>query len=200
MQGLFQTICRIGIFMICAQAAVHFRPRESYEKYLKLLVSAMVLIQLFLPVGRFLSHMGGGEEEVLPQAFLEGLEEEMWAAESRAREADALLEQMTLEEVRRRVEEAQRLQREAELETGTGPVTGTSSGTGTGPETEAGPGTGTGPEIGTGPVTGTGSETETAPGESGEDDPAAVGEDHSVRIDRIQVEDIRIRISADPGE
>ena len=51
---LFQAICRVGIFMICAQAIVHFRPKEAYEKYLKLLVSAMVLVQLFLPLG------GGG--------------------------------------------------------------------------------------------------------------------------------------------
>ena len=35
---LFQAICRVGMFMICAQAIVHFRPNEAYEKYLKLLV------------------------------------------------------------------------------------------------------------------------------------------------------------------
>ncbi|MDE6926541.1 MAG: hypothetical protein K2P59_15025, partial [Acetatifactor sp.] len=61
MNSLFQTICRIGIFMICAQTVIHFRPQESYEKYLKLLVSAMVLIQMFLPVSRLLFHGDGGE-------------------------------------------------------------------------------------------------------------------------------------------
>lgn len=106
MDGLFQIICRTGIFMICAQAIIHFRPQEGYEKYLKLLASAMVLVQIFLPVGSFLSH---GDSEGLAEkqeAFLKGLEEEMSAAESRAFQADSLLEQMTLEEVRRRVEEA----------------------------------------------------------------------------------------------
>lgn len=30
MQNLFfQTICRVGIFMICAQAMIHFRPQEA---------------------------------------------------------------------------------------------------------------------------------------------------------------------------
>lgn len=105
MNSLLQTICRIGIFMICAQAVVHFRPQASYEKYLKLLVSAMVLIQLFLPVSRFLFHGDGEALEKQTREFLEGLQEELSAAENRAYETDALLEQMTLEEIRRRVEE-----------------------------------------------------------------------------------------------
>ena len=98
--------------MICAQAVIHFRPQESYEKYLKLLVSAMVLIQMFLPIGRIL--FWGDSEGLAAKsaAFLEGLEEEMAAAENRAYEADALLEQMTLEEVRQRVEEAQSIRQD----------------------------------------------------------------------------------------
>ena len=104
--NLFQTICRIGIFMICAQAIVHFRPEEAYEKYLKLLVGSMILIQLFLPVGRLLFR-GEGQELVLKsEEFMEELEAQMAAAEKSALEAEALLEQMTLEEVRRRAEEA----------------------------------------------------------------------------------------------
>jgi len=70
----------------------------------------MVLIQLFLPVSRFLFHEGGEELAMKSQAFLEGLEADMSAAERKAYETDALLEQMTLEEIRRRVEEAQAAQ------------------------------------------------------------------------------------------
>lgn len=105
---LFRTICRVGIFMICAQAVIHFRPRESYEKYLKLLVSVMVLIQLFLPVGSFL--LGGSVEEVLAglEEFRGALEQEMETAAREAEAADAMLEEMTLEEIRRRVEEQRR--------------------------------------------------------------------------------------------
>lgn len=105
MNSLFQTICRIGIFMICAQTVIHFRPQESYEKYLKLLVSAMVLIQIFLPVSRLLFHGNSEDLEAKSREFLEGLEAEMSAAERKALETDALLEEMTLEEIRRRVGE-----------------------------------------------------------------------------------------------
>ena len=112
---LLQTICRIGIFMICAQAIIHFRPRETYEKYLKLLVSVMILIQLFLPVGSFL--LGGNMEQTLErlELFRTQLEQEMEAAAREAEATNKLLEQMTLEEVRKRMEE-QNSQAEEALE------------------------------------------------------------------------------------
>mgnify|MGYP004605687835 FL=1 len=50
MQWLYHVIGQVGIFLICAQTLVHFRPRESYEKYLKLLLSVMLLIQLLQPL------------------------------------------------------------------------------------------------------------------------------------------------------
>ncbi|MCH5338071.1 MAG: stage III sporulation protein AF [Acetatifactor sp.] len=103
--SLFQAICRTGIFMICAQAIVHFRPQESYEKYLKLLVSVMVLVQLFFPLGSFLAGVGGEDVRGQLENFRESLEQSMEEARQQAEETDALLEQMTLEEVRRRMEE-----------------------------------------------------------------------------------------------
>ena len=111
----FQTICRTGIFMICAQAIVHFRPQESYEKYLKLLVSVMVLIQLFLPLGSFLAGIRGEAAAGQLEDFRQSLEQSMEEARQKAEETDALLERMTLEEVRRRME-AQAAQ-DAEAET-----------------------------------------------------------------------------------
>lgn len=105
MGALFQTICRIGIFMICARTIVHFRARETYEKYLKLLVGIMVLIQLFLPIGSMLLGSGGQKgAEALARLGRE-LEEGMKQAQEEAEAADALLEQMTLEEVKKRMEE-----------------------------------------------------------------------------------------------
>lgn len=91
--------------MICAQAIVHFRPQESYEKYLKLLVSVMVLVQLFLPLGSFLAGVSGEDARGQLESFRESLEQSMEKARQQAEETDALLEQMTLEEVRRRMEE-----------------------------------------------------------------------------------------------
>lgn len=103
--ALFQAICRMGIFMICAQAVVHFRPKESYEKYLKLLVSVIVLIQVFLPIGSFLLGEGRQNAAKALEQFGRELEQGLEDAAGEAAAADELLEQMTLEEVMRRLEE-----------------------------------------------------------------------------------------------
>lgn len=50
-----KVICQMGIFMICAQAIIHFRPKAAYEKYLKMLVSVMMVMQMFLFVGEVFS-------------------------------------------------------------------------------------------------------------------------------------------------
>jgi hypothetical protein len=50
---MFNTICKIGIFIICAQTIINFRPKGSYEKYLKLLMGVMILIQLISPIATF---------------------------------------------------------------------------------------------------------------------------------------------------
>lgn len=107
MNGLFQAVCRTGIFMICAQALVHFRPQESYEKYLKLLVSVLVLIQLFLPIGGLFVGADGETAGDRLEEFRVSLQQSMEEARLQAAEQEALLEQMTLEEVRRRMEEQQ---------------------------------------------------------------------------------------------
>ncbi len=57
---LMEIIGRTGIFIICAQVLIHFRPKASYDKYLKMLVSAMILLQLFVPVSELFA--GKGEE------------------------------------------------------------------------------------------------------------------------------------------
>lgn len=58
-EGLLNSIRQIGVFMICAQALIHFKPKGSYEKYLKLLVSSMILVQILSPVAALLSGGGG---------------------------------------------------------------------------------------------------------------------------------------------
>ena len=165
--SLFQAICRVGIFMICAQAIVHFRPQEAYEKYLKLLISVMVLVQLFLPVGSFLLGGGGQEAAELLRQFGADLEESMKAASENAAATDALLEQMTLEEVMRQLEMQQ------DLGQGTGGLTGDETGgqSGRGTDTRPGQGTGavSGQEAGVRPGQGTGAvsgqETGVQPGQ-----------------------------------
>lgn len=75
--GLVKAICQMGTFMICAQAILHFRPKAAYEKYLKMLVSAMILIQLLLSVEGVFSPKG--EQELADRAawFADSLEESM---------------------------------------------------------------------------------------------------------------------------
>ncbi len=105
--------------MICAQALLHFRAQETYEKYLKMLVSIMILIQLFIPVGAFF--MGEKKDETAEalRQFKQDMEAGIQAAEENAAAADAILEQMTLEEVQSRMEEQAAEQTEEQEDHGT---------------------------------------------------------------------------------
>ena len=99
----FKIIRQVAMFMICAQMLMHFKPAESYGKYIRLLVSMMVLAQLIVPL---LGFFGKGGDAVFQEslgyyegAFAEGLAEVNAACER----AEKLLEQMTLEEVKSRI-------------------------------------------------------------------------------------------------
>ena len=102
MQSFMEAIVRMGIFMICAQVLIHFRPNGSYEKYMKLLVSVMVLVQIFFPVMNLF--LGEGQEmEERVAWFEEKIEESRKEALENAGEAEGVLNRMTLEELRRQL-------------------------------------------------------------------------------------------------
>lgn len=101
--SLFRAICQVGIFMICAQAIVHFRPNSSYEKYFKLLVSVMVLIQIFQPVSSLFATDTEQNLEERIAWFEQQLNESREKALGSAAESEQLLEQMTLLEVQERL-------------------------------------------------------------------------------------------------
>lgn len=82
--GIVKTICQIGIFLICAQAIVHFRPKASYEKYLKMLVSVMILMQLFLAASGIFSAEGKAKLMESMRRFTESLNESMQQAADNA--------------------------------------------------------------------------------------------------------------------
>lgn len=105
LSGLFRAICQVGIFMICAQTIVHFKPNGSYGKYLKMLVSVMLLIQIFLPIARIFSGDAGLNIEARVKWFEQNLEEVTKQAVNRAFQSENMLERMTLEEVQNRLEE-----------------------------------------------------------------------------------------------
>ena len=84
MQWLYRIIGQVGIFLICAQTVVYFRPKESYDKYLKLLLSIMLLLQLLQPV---LTMLGSGETwnvEEQMTGFTEGLQTVLTRASEQA--------------------------------------------------------------------------------------------------------------------
>lgn len=82
MQWLYRVVGQVGIFLICAQTIVHFRPKEAYEKYLKLLLSVMLLTQLLQPV---LTVFGEGADQNV-QAQVEEFTEELQSVLTRASE------------------------------------------------------------------------------------------------------------------
>lgn len=99
MQILMKAIVQMGVFMICAQVLIHLRPNGSYEKYMKLLVSVMITAQIFFPV---LNLFAKGEPDMEQRLawFEDRLEESMQQAGKMAGEADALLNQKTMEQLR----------------------------------------------------------------------------------------------------
>lgn len=97
-------IGEIGIFMICAQAILHFRPKESYGKYLRLLFSVMMLIQIFQPVSELFFGGSGAELQKSIRQFQEHLDESMEQATKAAAGTEMRLQQMSMEELQKRRE------------------------------------------------------------------------------------------------
>ena len=55
MNTLVEVIQRTGIFLIAAQALIHFAPGTAYAKYMKLLMGIMVLLLLLSPVHQIIT-------------------------------------------------------------------------------------------------------------------------------------------------
>lgn len=100
MQKLFfDGICQIGIFMICTQAMMHFSPNGSYKKYIKMLVSVMILVQVFRPISGLLSSGSQFSFEDRVAWFEEQVEVNMEQVSITTVLTDEILNKMTLEEV-----------------------------------------------------------------------------------------------------
>ena len=102
MQKLMEAIIRMGIFMICAQVLIHFRPNGSYEKYMKLLVSVMILAQLFFPVMNLFLGEGQQMEDLVVQ-FQQQIEESRKEALSNVGEVEDIIDRMTSKELERQL-------------------------------------------------------------------------------------------------
>lgn len=103
-EELLNVIRRVGIFIICAQTVVHFKPNHSYEKYLKLLVSIMVMVQIVFPL---LQMFGGGGDR---DAFAETVKQYEYAMQGEEQEikittvtAEEILRTQTISEINSRL-------------------------------------------------------------------------------------------------
>lgn len=63
MRGFIDLLKEVGIFMVCAQTILHFKPCGKYDKYLKLLVGIMVIAQLTMPMLEW-TILGGASNEM----------------------------------------------------------------------------------------------------------------------------------------
>ena len=90
-EGLLNSIRQMGVFMICAQALLYFKPKGSYEKYMKLLVSAMILVQLLSPVAALLAGKAGASLEERIAYYTNSFEQGM---------GEGALEEYRMEQIR----------------------------------------------------------------------------------------------------
>lgn len=93
-------IGQIGVFMICAQAVVHFRPKEAYGKYLRLLLSVMVLIQIISPIYGLLAGRTGESLDENVRSFQQEMEDAMGNAAKSSVISQQQLEETGLEMLR----------------------------------------------------------------------------------------------------
>ena len=100
---LKETVCQITVFMICAQAMIHFRPKDSYEKYLRMLLGAMILIQIFQPFCQLFCGVTGQELVASVEQFQRELDFGLEEASKQALLAGQKLEDMSLLEVQERL-------------------------------------------------------------------------------------------------
>lgn len=113
---MLRIVGQVGIFMICAQAVLHFKPAESYGKYIRLLISLMVLVQLIVPVLEIFGASGKDAFSGRVAFYDEELVKHMEEVNITSVSAEKLLEELTLEEIKTRInnEEAQEAKQDAE--------------------------------------------------------------------------------------
>ena len=71
--NFFQTVKQMGTFIICAHVIMHFKPSAKYEKYLKLLINVMVLVQVIVPLINIIS----GKDEAYLWTKIEQIQAEI---------------------------------------------------------------------------------------------------------------------------
>lgn len=185
---MLDVIRRVGIFIICAQMIVHLKPNESYEKYLKLLMSVMVMVQIIFPVMQLLgSKWDEADFADRMRAYGQALQGERKDADLTGA-ADEILEEYTLREIQSRLAEQAREEEDAQgsnaQESGGQGGSARDDGGQGGSARDGAQGEGAGDQTGDG--------TGTAAGHIGDaaSQSGAVEEVERIAVDRIEVEQI----------
>lgn len=106
---ILSMICRIGIFIVCAQTVIHFRPNSSYEKYFKLLISMMILAQMIQPLSEIFAREESENLENRIMRIQEELDRQMQDYSLELVPFEEVLERMTMEEVNLYLQEQEEL-------------------------------------------------------------------------------------------
>ncbi|MBQ4536591.1 MAG: stage III sporulation protein AF [Lachnospiraceae bacterium] len=106
---ILSMICRIGIFIVCAQTVIHFRPNSSYEKYFKLLISMMILAQMIQPLSEIFAREESENLENRIRRIQEELDRQMQDYSLELVPFEEVLERMTMEEVNLYLQEQEEL-------------------------------------------------------------------------------------------
>lgn len=107
MQEFQATICQIAVFMICAQMITHFRPKECYAKYFRMLLSVMILVQIFQPFCKLFFGITGQELYAEVEKFRLELDKSVEEAAKQSVIAGEKLEHMSLMELQENLQERQ---------------------------------------------------------------------------------------------
>ena len=97
MEGVLLKIGQIAVFMISARTLMHFRAKESYEKYLKLLVSLMLLVLLVEPIMEWLGKGNEGEFQQRIERYSEELQGILENEQLNNEQISQILSHMTME-------------------------------------------------------------------------------------------------------
>ncbi len=115
MDLLLKEIGQVAIFLICAQTLLHFRANDSYEKYIKLLISMMLMLLLAEPFLNLLSMESGTGIREKMYGYEQKLESMMGSGVLKEEEVENLLVNITTEKVEQGVEYMESMEVQGEV-------------------------------------------------------------------------------------
>ncbi len=119
MDEMITLLKQVGIFMVCAQTVLHFKPQQKYDKYLKLLIGIMVTAQLVSPL---FSLLGAGQVIVPQSTFPDMWDENTFDIDQMLGTADGIVDKYTESEIKSRLNNTEQSDEagDVEVEVGVG--------------------------------------------------------------------------------